>query len=75
MSPSKKPQIENTSENKSINEQKEDNNLILSTTLVQVLQVHNEVKEVMIYLELMGWEIPMETCLVWILITAINNKQ
>lgn len=66
MSPSKKPQIENTSENKSINEQKEDNNLILSTTLVQVLQVHNEVKEVMIYLELMGWEIPMETCLVWI---------
>lgn len=53
MSPSKKPQVENTSENKSINEQKEDNNLILSTTLVQVLQVHSEVKEIMIYLELM----------------------
>ena len=54
MSPSKKPQVENTSANKSINEQKEDNNLILGTTLVQVLQVHNEVKEVMIYLELMA---------------------
>ena len=66
MSPSKKPQVENTSENKSINEQKEDNNLILSTTLVQVLQVHNEVKEIMIYLELMEWEIPMQTCLLWI---------
>lgn len=66
MSPSKKPQVENTSANKSINEQKEDNNLILGTTLVQVLQVHNEAKEVMIYLELMAWEIPMETCLVWI---------
>ena len=66
MSPSKKPQVENTSENKSINEQKEDNNLILSTTLVQVLQVHNEVKEIMIYLELMECEIPMQTCLLWI---------
>ena len=66
MSPSKKPQVENTSENKSINEQKEDNNLILSTTLVQVLQVHNEVKEIMIYLELMEWEILMQTCLLWI---------
>ena len=66
MSPSKKPQVENTSENKSINEQKEDNNLILSTTLVQVLQVHNEVKEIMIYLELMEWEIPMQNCLLWI---------
>lgn len=42
------------SQNKSINELKEDNNLILGTTLVQVLQVHNEVKEVIIYLELMG---------------------
>ena len=66
MPPSKKPQVENTSENKSINEQKEDNNLILSTALVQVLRVHNEVKEIMIYLELMEWEIPMQTCLLWI---------